>query len=529
MTQSKQQVSAAHVPVLIIGGGITGLCAALFLLQQGIRPLLAERHKGTSIHPRARGFDIRTMELFRELGLGEALREAGKALSPAWGVLRDVTVMAALEKMVPREEGRIVFPSQLNDLKSLAALSPEIGARCTQDLAEPVLRQAAAARGADLRFYTELVSFSQDDQQVTALLRDRATGDTTIVTADYMIAADGASSPVREKLQLPVSGPGVLAHFLNIYFEADMAALVTGREFSLCIIDRPGLTGFLTTINNSDRWVYQLRYYPGMEEQVTDFQEQRLTAIIRAAIGLPELPIRILSVLPWEMTVKVADTMQSGRIFLAGDAAHVMTPYGGKGANTGIQDVQNLAWKLAAVLRGQAAPSLLDSYTTERQPVGLFNALRSGTMADEQGMLKDKEIMQNVRALIGLPDYQYPVHVVSGYCPEKPEDRMLYGLPGTRVPHIWLDEAHQVSTLDLLKGNFVLFVHGNADRWKTALADKKELVAVYAFEEAATAEQWQEHTGSREGDALLVRPDGFVAWRGSESQAADIPMQELLS
>lgn len=487
------------------------------------------------------------MELFRELGVSEAVREAGKALGPAWGVLRGDTLSAVLAGVQPREGGRITYPSQLKGLESLAALTPETGARCTQDLAEPVLRAAAEERGANLLFYTEMISFSQEEDCVKAVLRDRETGVITVVTADYLIAADGANSPVRQQLQLPVTGPGVLADFLNIYFEADMAELVLNREFSICIIDTPGIIGFVTAINNSDRWVYQLRYYPDKGERLEDYTEERLLSILHAALGMPELPIRILSVLSWEMTVRVTDTMQSGRVFLAGDAAHVMTPYGGKGANTGVQDAQNLAWKMAAVLKGQAAPSLLNSYTPERQPIGLANALRSATLADEKGILKDQEIMQrqviappkagetalpqemelnqHVRTLIGIPDYHYPVTVPCDY-PPAPADKVLYGLPGTRVPHLWLDDDHKLSTLDLLKGRFTLFVHGDTAPWQAAADGQAVFVQVYPLAADRLA-QWSAATGTAPGDALLVRPDGFVAWRGKN--AAQLPLAKVLS
>ncbi|MFB6456273.1 FAD-dependent monooxygenase [Chitinophaga sp. Hz27] len=536
-----------HVPVLIAGGGITGLSAALFLLQQGIRPLLVERHQGTSIHPRARGFDIRTMELFRELGISEAIREAGKALGPAWGILRGNNLAEALAPIKPRESGKITYPSQLKGLEHMAKLSPESGARCTQDLAEPVLRAAAEARGADLRFHTEMIDYTQDHNGITAILKKRETGETTTITADYLIAADGANSPVRKKLNLPVSGPGVLSYFLNIYFEADMATLVRDREFSLCIIDRPDILGFISAINNSDRWVYQLRYYPNKGETAADYTEDRLLEILRSALGIPQLPMRILSVLPWEMTARATDTMQNGRIFLIGDAAHTMTPYGGKGANTGIQDAQNLAWKLAAVLKGHAISGLLDSFTTERQPIGLANTLRSATLADERGMLKEEEIMlrqptgqmqswqhskpeeqeaaasRQLRNLLGIPDYQYPVAIPSS-APEMPADKVLYGLPGTRMPHFWLDEAHTKSILDTIKGQFTLFVNGTHSYWQELLAKQHIPVQVFPLEEDNLA-QWEEATGAAPGEALLVRPDGFVAWRGTTA----VPWEVLLS
>ncbi|WP_167020456.1 FAD-dependent oxidoreductase [Chitinophaga sp. Cy-1792] len=536
-----------HVPVLIAGGGITGLTAALFLLQQGIRPLLAERHPGTSIHPRARGFDIRTMELFRELGLSEAIREAGKALGPAWGILRAETLAAAMAPVKPREGGKITYPSQLKGLEHLAAMSPETGARCTQDLAEPVLRAAAEERGADLRFSTEMTGFSQDHHGITATLKNRETGEITTITADYLIAADGANSPVRKQLNLPLTGPGVLAHFLNIYFEADMADLVRDREFSICIIDKPEILGFVSSINNSNRWVYQLRYHPSAGEQPADYPEARLLGILHSALGIPDLPVKILNVLPWEMTARVTDTMQSGRIFLIGDAAHIMTPYGGKGANTGIQDAQNIAWKMAAVLKGHAAPSLLNTFSTERQPIGLANSLRSATLADAQGMLKEEEIFRrqpatqyqhwpsdhqekpseleatrHLRTLLGIPDYQYPVNITS-ITPELPASKVFYGIPGTRLPHLWMDETHATSVLDVVGGEFTLFVNGDTTPWKAALAKHSIPVQLIPLT-GNILKQWEDNTGCLPGEALLVRPDGFVAWRGT----TDLPLEQIL-
>jgi len=307
-----------HVPVIIIGGGVTGLSAALFLLQHGVIPVLIERHKTTSIHPRARGFDTRTMELYRELQLSEEIREAGKALSPSWGILTGKSLAAVLEKKKPKEKEGIKFPSQMKGLESLVAQSPETGARCTQDLSEPVLLKAAIARGADIRFYTELLSFSQDEREVTVVIKDRETETLQMIRADYMIAADGAGSRIREALQVSTTGKGALGDLLNIYFEADLADFVRGREFSLLRIDEPGIKGFLSAINNSDRWTFHLYDDPDKGERVEDFTEARLIPILQQVIGLPGLNIRIISILPWQPTVKVVTECSAAGFFWPG-------------------------------------------------------------------------------------------------------------------------------------------------------------------------------------------------------------------
>lgn len=204
------EIKPLYTQVLIVGGGITGLSAALFLLAQGINPLVIERHKATSVHPRARGFDIRTMELLRELGLSEKVREAGKALGPSWGIMTNKSLVDALAKKKRHKTAGMKFPSQMKGVESLAAMSPESGARCIQDLSEPVLLQAARERGAQILFHTELLSFNQHEQGITGVIGNRETGEQQLVHAGYMIAADGAKSEIGEALHAKSDGPGAL-------------------------------------------------------------------------------------------------------------------------------------------------------------------------------------------------------------------------------------------------------------------------------------------------------------------------------
>jgi 2-polyprenyl-6-methoxyphenol hydroxylase-like FAD-dependent oxidoreductase len=541
--QGNTTIANAHTPVLIAGGGLTGLTAALFLLQQGIIPVLVERHATTSIHPGARGFDVRTMELFRELQLDDAIREAGKALAPAWGIYQGETLAAILPHIDPQKI-KVHHPIQLPGLEKLAALSPVTGARCTQDLSEPVLLQAARERGADIRFNTRLVAFTQEDDRVTARLHNTGTGAETTITCDYMIAADGANSFVRKTLQAATSGAGSLSHLLNIYFEADLAAEVKDREFSICRIEQPGIQGLLTSINNSNKWVFHLYYDPARGQRPEDYTPGRLVPLLKNVLGMPQLPVRLMSVLPWQPTVSVVNNMQHGRIFLAGDAAHQMTPYGGKGAATGVQDVQNLAWKLAMVLRKQAGGLLLHTYSAERQPVGKKVAELSGALADDKGLIdvekfkfitgggNNEERLAKMITMTGMPDFEYQSTAVI------PAARalapgLLNGRPGTRVPHVWLAATERKSTLDLARVHFVLITGSNDGHWRDAAQQvatqlKIDLPLYCMRESREVYEAWKTMTNMQDDEAMLVRPDGFVAWRGLPEAGAALQLVQVM-
>lgn len=545
-----QDFSAAKTEttdVLIVGGGISGLSAAHLLLRHDTPFLLAERHPGTSIHPRARGFDVRTMEIYRTLGLAASIREAGLALSPSWGIRSGSSLAAALARVKPRKGQAITSPLAMKGMESVAAQSPESGARCTQDLAEPVLLEAARRRGADIRFQTELSWFEQDEEGVTAGLSDRDTGMVYQVRARYLIAADGAGSGIRTHLGLPMEGKGALGNLLNIYFEADLGAFVRGREFSLIRISQPGIRGLLTAINNRDRWVFHLH----REDVTCDPDPGQLQEILHKVLGLDGVPVRILSVLPWQPTFRVACRMQENRVFLAGDAAHIMTPYGGKGANSGVRDVHNLAWKLALVCRGKASARLLESYDAERRPIGRLHAENSARMADEHGLLKSFSPgmfwnflsvltisrlglvrwfpgipVRKLGNLMGLPVYRYRSGAVleeNGRALGIGPLSCFLGEPGTRLPHGWVyDGAREVSTLDVAPGRFALFTAGAAARWREAAARATDhfgiRVLVYSLGETGDlrAPGTARLFGLSPGGALLVRPDDYVAWRTRE-------------
>ncbi|SHL97085.1 FAD-dependent oxidoreductase [Chitinophaga sp. CF418] len=510
----KQQTK--HTQVVILGGGITGIAAALYLAQQGVDFILIEKHKGVSIYPRARTIDVRTMELFRSLGLSEDLREGGKALAPAWGILHGSNLVETLQSSISESNEKIATPAQLiavqKEMKDLAEKSPESLCRCTQDISEAIMYEAVRKKGLDLHFYHQMLSFEQHENGVEVWVKNRMTEEHYTIKADYMIAADGANSTVRTMLEIPISGNGSWTDLLNIYFEADLAFLVKGREFSQFLIDTPEITGFLLTINNKDKWAFHLRFHPENGETIADYPDEKLIAILQQILGIPDLKISILKVLPWQLTVKIADQLRVNRIFLAGDAAHTMTPYAGKGANTGIQDVQNLAWKLAAVLKHHANDTLLNTYNTERQPIGAYYATISGELAGENGLINDKLMITKGKDLLGLPNYGYLSSAV------KREANLPFtyfmGEPGTRIPHLWLDESHSASSIDWVKGQFTLVVN-NSDSWQTACDKVNQLlnidIQLVILDDDNILDEWMALTNTTVNEALLIRPDDFVA------------------
>lgn len=531
-------MSTPHVPVLIVGGGIVGLSASLFLSRHGVESLLVERHAGTSIHPRARGVNRRTMELYRGIGIDEAVRAAGASLSPSFGIYRGPSLAEVVGAHARSEASG---PRRLPGAAFLDGFGPVDGTRGTQDMIEPVLLAAARDQGGDVRFNVELVAFEQDENGVTATLRDRSSNVESTVHAAYMIASDGAGSLIRQKLGVPTTGAGALGHLLNILFEADLSELVRGREFSMCLVDRPEVTGLFTSINNHNRWVFHLSYDPRKGEEIDHFPPERCRKLVMIALGLPEVEVEIKSILPWEPTVRVAEKFQHGRVFLAGDAAHQMPPWGGQGANTGIADAHNLAWKLAAVLHGQAKASLLATYDAERLPIGRLVAEESGAAADEHGLFSMRKSVPAILALIRrMPrlagyGYTYSSQAISTQedttpllwratrlVPYPSQLLGLSGSAGSRTPHIWVEhDGRRISTLDLVGRGFVIIAGADGSEWceaapKVASSLAVDIVAYRAgpsCELAAAKGLWESSAGISASGATLVRPDGFIAWR----------------
>jgi putative polyketide hydroxylase len=482
--------------VLIVGGSLVGLSAAMFLRVHGADVLLVERHPGTSIHPRTPGYNARTMELFRAAGVEKAVREAGP-----WDVTESGLLWA--ESLTgPRHQW--LAPPNLET--SSSELSPCEDVVLTQDVIEPVLRAHVESLGAELRFGTVLTSFEQDRDGVRAVLADRDTGRVTTVRADYLLAADGAASSVRESLGIGRAGVGVLDHVVGIMVRADLGDALRERRFAIAQITNPGFEGMVRVVG--DRLALHVTYRPEEGESAADFTGERCVELARAAAGVPDLDVEPLGVLPWQSTAAVATTFSLGRVFLAGDAAHVMPPSGAYGANTGIQDAANLAWKLAYVLDGRAEPSLLDSYDAERRPVAEFTveqALATGREWFGADLAPGVELVDAAVVKFG---YGYPPASLVG------DPRTPSYAPGTRLPHVWLEPER--STVDLWASGFALVTGPDGDAWEQAAEGLTSAPAAGLTAAPTTELAVGRLDALASGAALLVRPDGFIAWRADD-------------
>ncbi|WP_219825156.1 FAD-dependent oxidoreductase [Streptomyces roseicoloratus] len=517
-----------NTDVLVVGGGIAGLSAAVFLAQQGVDCLLVERRSELSGHPRARGVHPRAMELMRAAGVEDELRG-----TPSARILAGNSGVVAARSLAGPELGVLDEKYVMDVGADLGSLSPTGWCLCHQGELEDVLRGRAERLGVALRFSTELVSFTQNGAGLTALVRDRATGAERTIEARYLVAADGARSGVRETLGVPFDGE-TLGHYLNIHFRADLTEPLAGRRFLMCHTANDELRGALMPLDNASDWLLHVAYDPRTEDPES-FTEERCAALVRAATGVPGLRPRIRSVSPWDGAARTAGRFRDGRVFLVGDAAHVMPPSGGFGSSTGIQDAHNLAWKLAAVLDGWAGEPLLDSYDEERRPICRATV--------EQAALRSKDRPR----LTGRTGERPPVH------PGIVEDAQVWlswryrssavtpwdegvlpghgvwsaendGRPGGRAPHLRLRRGGaELSVLDLFGDRPVLLTGPDNRAWQQAArAVAHELglpLTVHGIgaELIDVDDRWPESYGVTAQGAVLVRPDGVVAWRCADA------------
>lgn len=303
------------VPVLIVGGGLSGLASALFLAKHNIEYLLIERHPSTAIHPKAGGITFRTMELFRELGLEQRIRSAGKALENCRGRIAVHTIAEANQE----ELAQMRVNQYENDeklLQKIEEISPSKQTACYQITLEEMMLLEAKTLGGQLSFYHELVSFEQKENGVIATIRDRETEKESVVHCDYVIAADGAKSKIREQLGISTEGRGTIGgYYMNIYFEADLSEFIQGDAFGFTMVLHPEVLGALIPVDNERRWIYHVSYDPLKGEQPEDFTIERCKQIIQTAIGSTNVESEIVSVLPWEATESTATKFQDNRIF----------------------------------------------------------------------------------------------------------------------------------------------------------------------------------------------------------------------
>lgn len=499
-----------NTQVVIVGGSLNGLTTALLLATFGVRCVVIERHPETTVQYKFAGISPRSMEIYRSVGIEEEIRAKRTGDQKSGEIVR----------------GKNLADPDLKFQGKAWAETPDLSATsaetCDQQRLEPILRAHAERLGADVRLNTELLGFEQDDDQVTARVRDLSTGEEHVITASYLVAADGVAGTIREKLGIERHGPGMLQHWMNIIFETDLDPHLQGRSFTSCFVT--DINGTLTP--REKRWLLALQYQPERGEKPEDFDQTRTAELVRKGAGRDDVKAELFDARPWEVGAYRADHFRQGRAFLVGDAAHSMPPTGGFGGNTGIHDCHNLAWKLAYVLQGKAYPKLLDTYDSERRPVAeatLAQALARLSLwfKDEGKQLPPPvPIVDDWVVYFGhyyssgafIPEAEFPEHAFE-------DPRHPSGRPGTRAPHLTVDAACvQMPVHDCWGTDFALLAGIEGGAWHEAAAITG--IDIRCIGLAENEELFHSAYGVDADGAVLVRPDGFIAWR-SRGAATD--------
>ena len=533
--------------VLIIGAGPVGLSGALALGRAGIRCLLLERRQEYSRYPKAGGVHPWTMEIFREWGLAAPVR-ALTAGMPARPVIQWRT------RLNGATLGEISVGETEADDRLLDSLSPERLSNANQYMLEPLLATAAGELdNVTINLGSTVIDLSVGDDSVTVDFVDTA-GARHTVTAQYVVGADGARSIVRRALDIGEHGQESLGTAFNVQFEADLDPYLSDRNIPVIwVVNKDTQGAFIRSSPTS--WRYNFDIPPGIDPSIVT--PERCEWEVRQGIG-EDIPVTINTTWSWKHELAVADTWRRGRAFLVGDAAHHFPPHGGFGMNSGVQDVQNLAWKLTAMLRWSAGDRLLDSYEAERLPVADFNgkqmmhntremektgflvqdkmfleAVEEGTDEGErvrtviaEGVKAQRAQMVNHGQQFG---FQYEsAAVVSDGSPIVESSVAEYrptARPGARVPHSWviLHDA-VISTVDLYDGGFILLLGPENSSWEVAASRVREEIgiALKSFilgrdlipKDESLSELLGRYGLERSG-AVLIRPDGFVGFRSA--------------
>ena len=508
---SRESNPEQQAPVLIAGGGMVGLCAAAFLAQRGIPSLTIERLPQSSPLPRAAFFHMRTLEMFRSIGIEQAVRDgSAKDFVPEGSIV-------AMESIAGRKLADIM-PS-LNE--GVEALSPCRRLYLNQPTLEPILRERARRAGATIIQGTEIADAWQDKDAVYVVAEDPAAGRLRTFRGAYLIAADGGHSKVRELFGIGYHGRGAFSNSVTIYFTADLSPWLAQRAWSIIYINNPTLRGFFRMNRAAQAGFLAVNVVGDPQaaaDATADLSEAHLVELVRAGVGVPDLPVKIDGCARWRATASVADRFQDGRVFIAGDAAHLMPPNGGFGGNTGIHDAHNLAWKLAMVIRGLAPERLLESYASERQPIAEFTVGQAFT----RYVLRTAPWLAPIQTIDAqVDDFDIELGYLYGVPGKLHADpRQTHGMPGSRAPHVWIKRlGERISTLDLF-GNHVLLVGPGGDGWLRAASDVRSTRAVLPLDLYRVGRDFHDPEdrfcssfGLSDTGATLVRPDGFVAWR----------------
>ena len=514
------------VPVVIVGGSLVGLSTAVFLGHHGIPSLVLERHAGTAIHPRAAAVTQRTMETYRAVGLEPEIERVAELEFVQNGAIMAVDSLGGQEL-----DWYFRFVNE-----GVEEISPSKRIFVTQIGLEPALARAATEFGAEVRHGAEARIGAQDDDGVTVVVRSRENGSERPVRARYVVAADGAHSPIREQLGIRNLGHGSFSDCITIYFRADVGALMGDRNLSVVYVLNPRLQGFFRF--SIDLRSGFLAVFSTVDEQGErsrrvgeDMSQETCIAYVREALGAPGIPVEIESVQRWAAVAEYAEHMREGRVFLAGDSAHVMPPTGGFGGNCGVQDGYDLAWKLAYVLDGCAGEALLDTYDAERQPVGALTTEQAYTryvLRVDPSLGKD-DLMPVVHEVPIELGYRYRSTAIVAEDDDEAmweDTREPSGRPGFRAPHAWIEVGgEKQSTLDLFGRGFAVVAGPQGDAWRAAAERAAASLGVavdvhrIGAEIADASGNLAALYGTGGEGGVLVRPDGFVGWRASDAEA----------
>jgi 2-polyprenyl-6-methoxyphenol hydroxylase-like FAD-dependent oxidoreductase len=522
------------VPVLIIGGGPVGLAMAVELGWRGINCVLVEQGDGVVTHPKTNGVNMRTMEFCRRWGIAEDIREQGYPRERA----RDHIYFTTLTGW---EIAREINPAYDEVELPRGALEPF--QRCPQTVFDPLLQERARALDpVTLRYHVRCEGLEQDANGVMARLRGLQGGQEENLRAAFVVACEGARSPIRDALGIKLEGTPVLGYSTNVLFRSDAFGTMhdKGDGRSYLAMGPDGQWASVNAINGKDLWRFQVRGSLDPDS----WGKVNVDEDLKRFAGC-DFDYEVLSVLDWVRRQLVAENFQSGRIMLAGDCIHQLTPAGSFGMNTGVGDVTNLSWKIEAALSGWAGENLLSTYTTERRPVGKRNVdfaaarfARGEDVIPTPNILDDtpagarerKEVGERIeKEVLAPPTYglQIGYHyddspiICQEDGPPPPVERQTYTAttrPGARAPDAWIGENQAIT--DLFGRGFVLLRTGEAppeaaNLEQAAIARGVPLETI-TLTDPDIAEMY-------ESALVLVRPDGHVAWRG------DVPPDDALA
>lgn len=519
-----------NIPVIIVGGGPVGLSMALALARQNVDSLVIERHPSTSNHPKARGANIRTMELFRQWGNATELLK--------WELPKEARRIIWAKSLQGEEITRISMDDSNSDFDSPTQASLVAQDRIEESLYHSLLQY----KGTEVHFLKECISFEQDTTGITSRILNLGNSREEFVRSQYLIAADGAHSRIRKQLGINMEGPDNLGQSCNVLCELDLSSWTKDRPFMGMLFTDPKIAGrLIAAVNGSNRWIVSMRAAANQTKEF--FSNHYCTNEIRRVLGIPDLAVTIINKHFWTMASQIATEYRKDRVFLVGDAAHRLPPAGGFGMNTGIQDAHNLAWKVAWVINHRISAQLLDSYYVERAPIAEQNTTWSNKNArgyDEiikaisaNDMEKLKTTLQQQSGILNFKglDLGFIYHSSAVLSENKEMLSMSAAkyspttLPGSRAPHVQLiKNNHTISTLDLFEKEFVLLVGSNGQSWQRAADELAQTLSIplkhfrVAFngELFDPAHSWHQIYEVSETGVVLVRPDGHVAWRCKE-------------